>query len=64
MNGATIFLKILQQNNRILGNGGPSKIGLQQSYEGTPILPKRDSESIVFNSLQKMALRAFYLVTC
>ena len=25
MNGATIFLKNLYQNNRILGNGGPSK---------------------------------------
>ena len=26
MHGATIFLKCLYKNNRILGNGGPSKI--------------------------------------
>ena len=32
MNGATIFLNSLQQNNRLLGSGGPSKIRLLQCY--------------------------------
>ena len=26
MNGATVFSKTLYQNNRFLGNGGPSKV--------------------------------------